>query len=323
MPVEKQRIAPMAFLEELVDPFRIRAKQKGLDFSLRSEGTIPRYIYCDPLRLRQIISNLLGNAIKFTNHGTVGLQVTGQGIPSGVELEFAVTDTGPGMDKNQQKALFQPFSQVDSSSRRQFGGAGLGLAISRRLAELMDGELSVESEPDAGSRFLLRLRLSRDECLWDQPEQESKEDSVSLPSTPGRIVLGRVPEKKREILVVEDTEDIQVLLKRQLEGMGAQVMQARNGKEALDMVESRITGGRDGRFDVVLMDIQMPVMDGYEAVKRLRAAGYSGRIVALTAHAMEGEEQRCLAAGMDGYLAKPVDRVALRSAIGLSGEKKS
>ena len=185
----------------------------------------------------------------------------------------------------------------------------------------MDGELSVQSEPDAGSRFSLMLRLSREECLWDQPEEEILEEQPTSPS-PGRIVLGRVAERKREVLVVEDTEDIQALLKRQLERLGANVTQAVNGKEALDLVDSRMAGGRDGRFDVILMDIQMPIMDGYEAVKRLRASGYSGRIVALTAHAMEGEEQRCLAAGMDGYLSKPVDRSALKKVIGSNGKQK-
>ncbi len=321
MPVEKQRIAPMAFLEELAEPFRVRASQKELAFTIRSEGNIPRYILCDPLRLRQIVSNLLGNAIKFTENGTVGLQLTGNNVGSGLELQFTVTDTGPGMDKAQQRALFQPFSQVDNSARRKFGGAGLGLAISRRLAELMDGELSVQSEPDAGSRFSLMLRLSREDCLWDQPEEEILEEQPTSPS-PGRIVLGRVAERKREVLVVEDTGDIQALLKRQLERLGANVTQAVNGKEALDLVDSRMAGGRDGRFDVILMDIQMPIMDGYEAVKRLRASGYSGRIVALTAHAMEGEEQRCLAAGMDGYLSKPVDRSALKKVIGSNGKQK-
>lgn len=319
LPVEKQKVALVAFLEELSEPFRLHARDKGLGFSLSNEGNVPRYIISDPMRLRQILSNLLGNAVKFTERGTVGLHLTASPEGSGTNLQFTVTDTGPGMDSVQIKNLFKPFSQVDTSPQRRFGGAGLGLAISRRLAELMKGQLEVESAPDVGSSFSFKLQLLREECIWHDDLDTKEKDSSGFPRGQGRIVLGNSTNRKPEILVVEDTEDIQILIRRQLESLGASVFEAYNGKEALDIVDARRAPGKGGRFDVILMDIQMPVMDGYETVRRLRATGYSGRIIALTAHAMEGEEKKCLAAGMDAYLSKPVERTRLKQAIGLNG----
>ncbi|MBU43002.1 MAG: hypothetical protein CMN76_07290 [Spirochaetaceae bacterium] len=320
LPVEKQMISPLSFVEEVSEPFRIRATEKGVNFSIVNEGNIPRFILTDPLRLRQVLSNLLGNAVKFTDRGTIGMHVTGSHTRTGLKLTFAVSDTGPGMTAEQLKKLFQPFSQLDTSSRRRFGGAGLGLAISRRLSELMHGELDVTSEPDVGSRFSLTLLFSRDQCLWASASGDASLEQPASARTE-RLILGQPRTTKPSALVVEDTPDIQALLKRQLESLGAEVFIAGDGEEALQQVYQRKLKEPAGRFDLILMDIQMPVMDGYETVRRLRDTGYSGKIVALTAHAMEGEERRCLEAGMDGYLSKPVDRAGLREILGLKEKK--
>ncbi|MCB1137548.1 MAG: MASE1 domain-containing protein [Leptospiraceae bacterium] len=368
--LKKQDVNPLEFLEEVSEVFRMRAEEKGLSFWMRTEGDLPIKLALDTLRVRQILSNLLGNAIKFTRKGSVGLNLRGRHSGTDLELKFSVVDTGMGIPSEQLVLLFRPFSQLDTSPTREHGGVGLGLAISYRLAQLLRGSLTVESTPGAGSAFHLTLPVMAADCDWygrseGQPSHATS-DSSSMPSaatqdsssalsattngqaqeneskssakTTSPVGRGLASPRNRKlrprnsdggsgeltVLVAEDTPDIQELLRRQLEGAGVKVSFAWNGKEAVSMVQERERQGPGESFDFVLMDIQMPVMDGYEAVSLLRSGGYSGRILALTAHAMEGEEQKCLAAGMDGYLSKPVKRKDLLEALGLStGEKGS
>lgn len=248
----------------------------------------------DPLRIAQILVNLLSNAVKFTERGGITLEVGREGE----SLVFSVIDTGIGMTTEQLATVFAPFEQADNSTTRRFGGTGLGLAITRRIVELMGGTLSAESQAGAGSRFEVRLP-----CI---------EVAAAQPAAPALAAPGPGPRLAGlRILAAEDNEVNQLVLEDNLVSEGAEVTLAINGQEAVDHVRQR---GADG-FDVVLMDVQMPVMDGYEATRQIRQREAAGAthtpIVAMTAHAMKGDRERCLAAGMDGYVTKPVDRKQL------------
>jgi len=276
-------------LRELVEPVaaaaREAAREKGLAFSLELGSECPEAIETDPARLRQILSNLLRNAVKFTETGSVRLRVA---RPSGSAswLCFEVLDTGVGIGAQDLERIFAPFGQVDSSLTRRFGGAGLGLAIARRLAALLGGSLTVESEPGRGSSF--RLELEAPAVALAEPAQSAR---------------------CARVLVAEDGPDNQRLIRALLRATHADVALVENGAQALDQACASLDAGAP--YDVILMDMQMPVMDGYEATRRLRESGYTAPIVALTAHAMSGDRERCLAAGCDDYLTKPIDRARL------------
>jgi CheY-like chemotaxis protein len=272
---------------------------------------MPRSILSDEIRLSQILTNIVGNAIKFTSHGRVQVSVgwkPSEELPEyfarkrGDLLSFEVSDTGLGLSEAQAARLFQPFSQADTSYTRQFGGTGLGLALSRNLARGLGGDLILRSsQPGKGSTFLITIdprkadkeqlfqELSFDEPLSVQDEKEEKQDDL-------RFAL-----QAKKILLVEDSVDIQILFKRFLEGAGAVVTLAGNGAEG-------VLAAQADTYDIVLMDVQMPVKDGCEATYELRSYGYNGLIVALTAHAMKEEYDRCIQAGYDAHLSKPIRR---------------
>jgi signal transduction histidine kinase/CheY-like chemotaxis protein len=275
-------------LRELVDPVaataRAEAREKGLGFAFEIDGACPEAIDTDPARLRQILSNLLRNAVKFTSSGSVGLRVS-RSADAASALVFEVTDSGVGIPAKDLERIFTPFGQVDASHTRRFGGAGLGLAISRRLAKLLGGTLGVVSEPGRGSTFRLEI---------DAPAVAS--------------ALAEPPARRARVLLVEDGADNQRLIRALLRPR-ADVALAENGAQALAQALAALEAGEP--YDLVLMDMQMPVMDGYEATLRLRESGYTAPIVALTAHAMSGDRERCLAAGCDEYLTKPIDRTRL------------
>jgi CheY-like chemotaxis protein len=214
-------------------------------------------------------------------------------------VEFAVTDTGIGMSPEEQLRIFRPFTQVDGSSTRRIGGAGLGLALSRRLAELLGGAISLESAPGQGSRFRLTLP-----CVAGHFE--------SSPSEPEGAPSEAIDLAGRKILLAEDSSDNQRLIGTLLRRAGASVEIVGNGAEALEHALLALESGAP--FDVVLMDMQMPELDGYQATRALRERGYTRPVVALTAHAMIGHREECLAAGCDDYLTKPIDRKALLAA---------
>ncbi len=300
-------------LNDVRELMQVRASAKGVPLQVACPAPVPQRIRTDPARLKQILVNLVGNAVKFTENGSVRIEVRleGQGA-DGARLLFDVIDTGIGMTPEQLGRLFQPFSQGDTSTCRRFGGTGLGLAISRRLARLLEGDITVTSAPARGSTFRLSL----------PPGPLEGVAMLSGLDLTGRGAAGDRPRPADatgldcRVLLAEDGPDNQRLIRFFLERAGARVTVAGDGRTALDLL---LGGGDSGdpaapggsAFDVVLMDMQMPVMDGYEATRRLRKAGYRRPVLALTAHAMSHEKQRCLDLGCDAFISKPVDRVRL------------
>lgn len=272
-----------------------RAKEKEIELTLTIADDVPLLVRSDGTRLRQILINLLGNAIKFTSRGFVRVTI---GYDQGW-LTAEVFDTGTGISEEQLGRLFQPFSQADTSTTRRFGGTGLGLYIVRRLAEMMRGGIEVESEEEVGSKFTLRLPA---------PIVPESKQRVSPEPT-----LREVRPLDCRILLAEDGVDNQRLIETILQNRGAKVSIVEDGEAA---VQTALSAYRCGEpFDVILMDLQMPVVDGYTAVARLRAEDYPGPIIALTANAMSEERGRCLELGCDYFLEKPIDRTALFTTI--------
>ncbi len=276
----------------------VRASEKQLELRAEFSTPVALMIKTDPIRLRQVLINLVGNAIKFTEKGWVVLKV---GIIEG-KLQFAVYDTGIGMTQEQQNRLFKPFSQGDSSVTRQFGGSGLGLAISRRLTEMLGGQITVESEAGKGSTFRVTLPIeSLDGVDLVQPKIEhkpaSEETSGSLQSLHCRV------------LVVDDRRDVRHISQHFLEKAGASVVTGENGRQGIDLALAARDSGKP--FDLIVMDMQMPIVDGLQATAELRSAGIDSPIIALTADAMKGDREKCLNGGCDDYLSKPIDHLAL------------
>ena len=288
-----------ALLAEVVSMMRPAAAEKGLPLELRFVTPCPRTMLTDGMRVRQILLNLLGNAIKFTATGSVSLQVESVDAATGPCLAFHVVDTGIGIPTERQSALFEPFVQADASTSRRFGGTGLGLSISRQLAKCLGGDVVLRSAPGEGSTFSL-LVPSGDLAIgpWlATPGEAAPPVAPTANAQPRGRLAGR-------ILLVEDGADNRRLLTTILRKAGADVATATNGVEAIDAALSADAAGAP--FGLVLMDMQMPVMDGYTATRALRRSGWQRPIVALTAHAMEGDRERCLAEGCDGYETKPV-----------------
>ncbi|MDB5101401.1 MAG: sensor protein [Cyanobacteria bacterium RYN_339] len=290
--VEHIRCSPAGILAEVEGLMAARAAGKGVGFAIRLVTALPAEIESDPTRLRQILINLVGNAVKFTEIGDVAVLAS---YEAG-RLVVEVRDTGIGIRPEHLPVLFTPFEQGDASMTRRFGGSGLGLAISHHLAGALGGELAVASRPGEGSAFTLSVPAAVPAGTPFLTELAAAPPPAPA-AEPGQLV-GRV-------LLAEDGPDNQVLLRTLIRRLGPEVVVAENGQVAMDHA-------RAGAFDLVLMDMQMPVMDGYRATAQLRDHGYRGPIVALTAHAMAGERERCLAAGCDDFLSKPVDRLELR-----------
>jgi CheY-like chemotaxis protein len=280
----------------------VRAKEKRLRLSLSYDGPIPETINSDRLRLRQVLINLCANGIKFTGAGTV--QITSRFLPESSALQFEVSDTGLGIPSHMQARLFQPFTQADTSATREFGGTGLGLAITKRLVDLMRGSISFETELDKGTTFKVTIPVETSQNKEfnggltdrraDQPAQGSRIDC--------------------RVLVVDDRPEMRSLFRYFIEEAGGRVSTAEDGRTAVEAVRSAETEGQP--IDLVLMDIQMPGLDGYEATRNLRAQGFANAIVALTASAMKTDRERCLAAGCNDYLTKPVQPDQLIDLIG-------
>ncbi len=299
MTVERISCSPLQILHDVVSLMQVRAAAGGLQLRTECRLPLPRHIFSDPVRVRQVLLNLVGNSLKFTEQG--GVTVT-LGYDAGGVLTFKVRDTGIGMSAEQVSRLFQPFTQADNSTTRKFGGTGLGLSISKRLVEMLGGELSAESIPKQGSTFTFRLFVGPATDLISDEREIAIVTEVAGVQAPGRVPLaGR-------ILLAEDGPDNQRLISFHLRNAGAEVVIAENGRIAMDLA---LAAGASEPFDLILMDMQMPEMDGYTATMLLRERGYTRPIVALTAHAMQGDRQRCLAAGCDDYLTKPIDRTKL------------
>ncbi|WP_342730790.1 ATP-binding protein [Bradyrhizobium sp. B117] len=282
-------------LREIVNLMTPRAHEKGLSLQLELSPLVPQWVLGDQSRVRQILFNLIGNAVKFTNQGSVTVEVTAAGSRDGALITFCVSDTGIGITPEQRAHLFQAFGQADASIRRRFGGTGLGLAICKRLVDGMHGEIDVESAPGEGSRFRFCLPLP----AIDEPADGDAVD-VAVPQV-----------RPLNLLLVEDLPINAMVARGILEKAGHSIALVRSGEQALELV-------RSARFDAVLMDMQMPDVDGLEATRRIRALPFPHSqvpIVALTANVMSQDVAACLAAGMDGHLAKPIDVAALYTAI--------
>ncbi len=303
--VEALEVRPAAIAEETERLLRMRAAERGIDFSLTVESGVPAQITSDPVRIRQVLINLVGNAIKFTDEGSVALRVSPTERDGEPFIAFAVYDTGIGLDEEQLARLFKPFSQADSSTTRRYGGTGLGLSLSLRIAELLDGGLSVESEPGIGSCFTLRVPARN---AWVAPGSQAERTTPEASAAPAARI-GRPIRLDSRVLVVDDVATNRMLVSTILEKAGATVDTAENGERAVESV--RLADQSERPYSVILMDMQMPVMDGGEATRVLRAQGYSRPIIAFTAFAMSGDAEICLEAGCDAYLSKPVDRTRM------------
>ena len=309
MKLEHIECCPCHLVSEVASAMRVRATEKLLKFEVLNQAPIPATIRTDPTRLRQILVNLAGNAIKFTERGFICLTMQlDQSDPARPLLVFRVVDSGIGMSAKQMERIFRPFSQADSSTTRRFGGTGLGLTISRRLAQGLGGDITVESSPGRGSVFTLTVDpgpLQGVTMLQDCseviiPRLEPPTDAPVL-SVRGRILLA------------EDGIHNQHILSIYLRQPGVELAIADNGRIAVEQVRRSMREGRP--YDLVLMDMQMPEMDGYNATSVLRSDGYAGPIIALTAHAMAGDRDKCIAAGCTDYLTKPVSRNVLAAVV--------
>ena len=308
--VESSPCSPCQVLADVVAMMDVRAKKKGLSLGLEYDGTIPRTIQSDATRLRQILINLAGNAVKFTKNGEVRLVARVLEVQSdSPKLQVDVIDTGVGMTEEQVGRLFVPFQQADTSTTRKFGGTGLGLAISKRLAQSLGGDIVVESEFGRGSKFTVTVDTGPLEGV--EFVEDPTEAKVSLTPTNRHAVQGTLVNCR--VLLAEDGPDNRRLISLLLRKAGVEVELVENGLAAHDLAMNSQAEGTP--FDVILMDMQMPIMDGYEATLRLREAGYAGPIIALTAHAMSTDREKCLHAGCDDHMAKPVDREGLISLI--------
>ena len=349
----KLRIRPVPFslrmvLDETVSIFALQARAKGIEFRLEIAPNVPAMAVSDPERLGQVLNNLLGNAIKFTDAGRIGLTVilAGESDESS-QVRFMVHDTGIGIAEEDQTRIFERFTQADTSNTRKYGGTGLGLAISKELVELLGGEIGVESEPDHGSKFWFTVALgkaaqaesapvpkaasspkapaqdAKPHIKLTIPAPASQPSAVSPPKASAPLhqpaqkpnglanLTAAVLGHSQRVLLAEDNEVNQRITLRLLEKLGLAVDAVANGREAVDAVSKK-------NYGLILMDCQMPEMDGFEATAVIRNRERNNRhtpICALTANAMEGDRERCLAAGMDDYIAKPVSVEKLQEAI--------
>ena len=308
--IEQVEIEFKELLEDIISLHSANAGNKGLDLVFAYNKAVPARLLGDPARISQVLSNLLGNAIKFTQHGEILVQVELKDeTEADALIEVSVKDSGIGISTEEQERLFQPFSQADASTTRKYGGTGLGLVISKALIELMGGKISVQSHAGQGSRFVFTLRLPKQKNHHDrQPLEQTFADAM-----PESFQLrSRETGEKLSVLIVDDNEINRKLVKILVEQMGAISELAENGVQALDACNRKT-------YDLILMDAHMPVMDGVEATARIRELEKNSKhhslIIALTANALSGDRERYLAAGMDEYLSKPINEMAFLSVL--------
>jgi two-component system, sensor histidine kinase len=298
--IEKLNFSLPRLVEEVVGLLSLKAKDKGIQLKMNLSDNLPNRVLSDPTRLRQILINIIGNAIKFTEVGSVTVDIRSKPIRVGSKrynLVVDVIDTGIGIAPSQQSILFKPFVQADGSMTRKFGGTGLGLHLSRKLARLLGGDVVLkDSGSEKGSHFVVSVEVElagpvgNDLLSAEQPVLDDKQQSIPIANA--------------KILVVDDSIDNRTLVTHFLKKMGLKFETANNGSEG-------VAKALDEKFDLVLMDLQMPEMDGFQAMQALRKQDYQKPIVALTAHAMKGDRERCLQAGFDDYLCKPLSKDSL------------
>ncbi|TCK08687.1 ATP-binding protein [Marinobacterium mangrovicola] len=292
----------VAQLEEMCSQQKPAIQAKGLSYSVDLDGIQHRFVNGDPYRMRQVISNLVGNSLKFTHQGGIFATFATRLNENGsVELQGSIEDTGIGIAPERQAEIFDSFSQADASTTREYGGTGLGLAICKQLCDLMGGRIELHSQPGQGTRVDINFTLN--------PGEQPQEVTAAKPEEPEIGVC--------QVLLVEDNKVNQVLAVALLKRLGCVVTTAENGQKALEILRAQPS---EQLFHLVLMDCQMPVMDGYETTKNIRA-GQGGSeyqsvpIIAMTANSMKGDAEKCLAAGMDDYLSKPLDFVLFKETI--------
>ncbi len=313
MIVESIPYSPCRLIAEVASAVAFRAEEKGLSFDNEYIGEVPETIQTDPMRLRQILINLIANAVKFTEVGGVRLVTRYIGDADGPQMQFDVIDTGIGMTEEESRRLFRPFTQADASTTRRFGGTGLGLTISKRFANALGGDVEVvETNEGVGTRFRAVVSagsMGRVKMVYDplaatvvaayEAKEASDTSDINLHGC--------------SILLAEDAPVNRDLISYLLGEAGADVHAVENGEAAVDAALSAADMGNP--YDMILMDMQMPVMDGYEATRLLRDKAYTGPIIALTAHAMAGDREKCIRAGCDDFATKPIDRIRLLSTI--------
>ncbi len=302
--MSQQLFSPYQVVEDVLSIMEVRAADRKIDLAVEYRGQIPSQINSDPKRLRQILINLVGNAIKFTPTGNVRISISYLTIER--QLCFEIVDSGIGISEKQRQQLFQPFSQGDGNINREFGGTGLGLAISQRLTEMLGGRILVESQLGKGSTFTVIIAIGEVENLvMVSPQLDSPPLLAPAQASVFKLCC--------HVLVVDDRRDIRFLSKRLLTDVGARVTEAVDGERAIALVTAAWEQGFT--FDLILLDMLMPNLDGYETAKALRLLGFANPIVALTAGAMQGDMNRCLESGCNEYLSKPIDRAQLLSIV--------
>jgi PAS domain S-box-containing protein len=311
--VEKSCISVTQLLHDTIRLMNVNAAAKGLVLKGAVGSDVPDFVITDPTRLRQILVNLVGNAIKFTEHGGVSVDVSYQNEPESI-LSLCVTDTGIGMSEEQLRRMFQAFEQADASTTRKYGGTGLGLRISKRLAEMLGGDIAIDSRRGEGSTFTVTL-FAPAACPHESRHIARPNDQLGPHGTTPGNSANRLPLEGVRILLAEDGPDNQRLISFHLSKAGAMVTIAENGKLALEALcidgDSTQPLLEPLPFDLIISDMQMPIMDGYESVQLMRTKGCTLPILSLTAHAMQRDQEKCLAAGCNAHLTKPIDRSEL------------
>lgn len=303
MVIENLEFSLIQFMADFSSLAGMKARENGITFEFTASTLLPEFIISDPTRLRQILSNVVGNAVKFTEKGRVELAAS----YGGDHLEFRVTDSGRGISKEQRTRLFQAFSQADPSTTRKFGGTGLGLILTKNLSQALGGDfVLIDSELGKGSTFAVNIRVKTPANVKLVPLKAVR----IAPDSDIKIDPNEIDLTGFEILVVEDSPDNRFLIQKMLVKTGAKVTLANNGAEGVKFAQAHT-------YNVILMDIQMPVMDGHDAVRTLRSQDYSGPIIALTAHAMKEERERAIASGFSHFLTKPIDRKCLMELLGV------
>jgi two-component system CheB/CheR fusion protein len=307
--IRRENVSFSSLLKEVHALMAVRAQVKGWSLILNLEGVIPEFLETHRTRVRQIMLNLVSNAIKFTEQGTVQIIARFHARESALEIE--VTDTGIGIPKEQQKHLFQPFVQAEGAVTRDHEGTGLGLAITKRLLDMLGGEISFESTTNHGSVFRIRIPCaSAAATVAARPGEASAPDALAAaPSINGRV------------LVADDRDEIRYLLRLFLERAGGQVIAVADGLAVIEAVQKARAEGAP--IDIAILDVQMPGLDGHETTRRLRAEGFTNPIIGLTAGTMRGERDKCLHAGFDSYLSKPIEQPTLLEIVRRYTQKSS
>jgi signal transduction histidine kinase/BarA-like signal transduction histidine kinase len=292
--IERSEVDVEALIEDVFSTQMLRAQEKGLEFKFSWNTEYPKYFVTDSVRLSQILTNIVGNAVKFTEAGSIKAEFSILKGQTSKIFRARIEDTGIGLSAEQQRRIFEPFMQADSSVTRKYGGTGLGLALSKKLALLLGGNLFLErSELGKGSVFRIEVPILESKENFSQSQKSSSDEAPSADALKGR-----------KILVVDDAIDNRTIVSLFLRNVGAGIEEATNGEEAIKMLTEKT-------YDLVLMDIQMPILDGYQAFIRAREMGYEAPIVALTAYAFKAERDRCLQSGFNSYITKPINRANL------------